>query len=123
MSMGGLSSAALVVAINLAYDAGMVLVTTSGSHFSGRPMPGPIVYPARSRRVLAACGVMADGRAYADRDDGTRQGSHGPPSKRPTAIGAYTPNVPWAQIDFFFQAEDGIRGGTVTGVQTCALPI
>src|SRR5689334_10664065 len=25
--------------------------------------------------------------------------------------------------DFFFQAEDGIRVGTVTGVQTCALPI
>src|SRR5438876_7897669 len=24
---------------------------------------------------------------------------------------------------FFFQAEDGIRGGRVTGVQTCALPI
>src|SRR5207245_2045066 len=24
---------------------------------------------------------------------------------------------------FFFQAEDGIRGATVTGVQTCALPI
>src|SRR6516164_8092812 len=23
---------------------------------------------------------------------------------------------------FFFQAEDGIRDGTVTGVQTCALP-
>src|SRR6266481_1039205 len=23
----------------------------------------------------------------------------------------------------FFRAEDGIRGGTVTGVQTCALPI
>src|SRR6266567_5190752 len=26
-------------------------------------------------------------------------------------------------IDFFFQAEDGIRDLTVTGVQTCALPI
>src|SRR5438309_11820001 len=26
-------------------------------------------------------------------------------------------------IVFFFQAEDGIRDGTVTGVQTCALPI
>src|SRR5690606_39341498 len=25
--------------------------------------------------------------------------------------------------DFFFQAEDGIRGFHVTGVQTCALPI
>src|SRR5215510_15726649 len=24
---------------------------------------------------------------------------------------------------FFFQAEDGIRGGHVSGVQTCALPI
>src|SRR5690348_17937086 len=24
---------------------------------------------------------------------------------------------------FFFQADDGIRGGRVTGVQTCALPI
>src|SRR2546430_17423903 len=33
----------------------------------------------------------------------------------------------WSYIDiflfFFFQAEDGIRDLTVTGVQTCALPI
>src|SRR5690348_3030719 len=27
------------------------------------------------------------------------------------------------QVGFFFQAEDGIRDGRVTGVQTCALPI
>src|SRR5439155_8656708 len=27
------------------------------------------------------------------------------------------------QSSFFFQAEDGIRDGHVTGVQTCALPI
>src|SRR5215813_9052865 len=26
-------------------------------------------------------------------------------------------------LDFFFQAEDGIRDADVTGVQTCALPI
>src|SRR5690625_5459691 len=26
-------------------------------------------------------------------------------------------------VSFFFQAEDGIRDGHVTGVQTCALPI
>src|SRR5437588_1150111 len=26
-------------------------------------------------------------------------------------------------ISFFFQADDGIRGHCVTGVQTCALPI
>src|SRR5439155_19035791 len=29
----------------------------------------------------------------------------------------------WSRFRFFFQAEDGIRGGHVTGVQTCALPI
>src|SRR5439155_15163844 len=28
-----------------------------------------------------------------------------------------------AWLFFFFQAEDGIRDGHVTGVQTCALPI
>src|SRR5437870_8976047 len=29
----------------------------------------------------------------------------------------------WSGFFFFFQAEDGIRDGHVTGVQTCALPI
>src|SRR2546430_4341111 len=29
----------------------------------------------------------------------------------------------WLFVVFFFQAEDGIRDLTVTGVQTCALPI
>src|SRR5207245_8059355 len=28
-----------------------------------------------------------------------------------------------SSVFFFFQAEDGIRDATVTGVQTCALPI
>src|SRR6266542_6256325 len=40
-------------------------------------------------------------------------------------ISPYTPPdqaLPQYQ-DFFFQAEDGIRDATVTGVQTCALPI
>src|SRR2546430_17601377 len=32
-------------------------------------------------------------------------------------------NTIWENIAFFFQAEDGIRDLTVTGVQTCALPI
>src|SRR5438093_11567581 len=29
----------------------------------------------------------------------------------------------WLALSFFFQAEDGIRDWSVTGVQTCALPI
>src|SRR2546427_8015467 len=40
----------------------------------------------------------------------------------------YTSNSCWKSVSvvlcvFFFQAEDGIRDLTVTGVQTCALPI
>src|SRR5690625_5393647 len=31
--------------------------------------------------------------------------------------------LPFMFFFFFFQAEDGIRDGHVTGVQTCALPI
>src|SRR5439155_7026940 len=32
-------------------------------------------------------------------------------------------NADFIIVIFFFQAEDGIRAGHVTGVQTCALPI
>lgn len=99
MSMGGLSSAALVDAINQAYEAGLVMVTAAGNNFAGTPTPRSIVFPARYKRVLAACGLMANGRAYAGLDAGTMQGCYGPATKMTTALGAYTPNVPWAVID------------------------
>src|SRR2546430_1239679 len=38
-----------------------------------------------------------------------------------TSLGQFSSRV--QQTYFFFQAEDGIRDLTVTGVQTCALPI
>lgn len=98
MSMGGLSSQALADAVNLAYESGLVMVTAAGNNFAGAPTPKTVVYPARFRRVLAACGVMADGRPYANLALGTMQGNFGPPTKMETALGAYTPNVPWAQI-------------------------
>lgn len=99
MSMGGLSSEALVDVINLAYEDGLVMVTAGGNNVAWVPSPKSIVFPARYKRVLAACGVMADGRAYAGLGAGTMQGNYGPAEKMDTAIGAYTPNVPWAQID------------------------
>src|SRR5438876_115485 len=37
--------------------------------------------------------------------------------------GSYGLSSTTARAFFFFQAEDGIRDGRVTGVQTCALPI
>ncbi|MGX8007565.1 S8 family serine peptidase [Mesorhizobium sp. ORM8.1] len=97
MSMGGLASQALVDAVNLAYDHGLVMVTAAGNNFT--LTPSSIVYPARYNRVLAACGVMGDGRAYSGLALNTMQGNYGPPSKMATALGAYTPNVPWAEIE------------------------
>src|SRR5439155_12711495 len=43
------------------------------------------------------------------------------PSKTAAPISMYCAGV--RSFFFFFQAEDGIRDGHVTGVQTCALPI
>lgn len=97
MSMGGLSSDALVDAVNVAYESGVFMVAAAGNSYSWIPSPTSIVFPARYRRVLAACGVMADGRAYWGLDFGTMQGNHGPPSKMETALGAYAPNIAWAE--------------------------
>jgi hypothetical protein len=98
MSMGGLSSSALVDAVNAAYEAGIVLVTAGGNNLSFIPSPKSIVFPARYRRVIAACGVMGDGRAYDGLTIGTMQGNYGPAEKMKTALGGYTPNVPWAEM-------------------------
>src|SRR5687767_14819814 len=38
-------------------------------------------------------------------------------------MGTKTEHIKFAAVGIFFQAEDGIRGKLVTGVQTCALPI
>lgn len=73
------------------------MVTAAGNNFANAPTRN-IVYPARFRRVVAACGVMADGRAYADLGLGLMAGNYGPPQKMETAIAAATPNLPWARI-------------------------
>src|SRR5437763_9781412 len=54
----------------------------------------------------------------------TSGGSDPPPplgiaSSTPFGTGRHLP----VRVSFFFQAEDGIRDTSVTGVQTCALPI
>src|SRR5687768_14614716 len=42
---------------------------------------------------------------------------------RKKLVGLAESNAIPYKLDFFFQAEDGIRDVAVTGVQTCALPI
>jgi hypothetical protein len=96
MSMGGLPSSAWADAVNAAYEAGIVIVCAAGNNFGGFPTSS-IVYPARFRRVIAACGVMANDAPYFNLPPFTMQGCVGPRSKMATAIAAYTPNIPWAR--------------------------
>jgi hypothetical protein len=95
MSMGGLASEAWADVVNQAYEAGVVLVTAAGNNFG---VPKAIVYPARFHRVIAACGVMADGSPYVA-GPGTMSGNFGPDSKMKTALATYTPNIPWAEVN------------------------
>lgn len=101
MSMGGLASSALADAINLCYEDGIVLVTAAGNFLETLAgvlsSPRSIVYPARMRRVLAATGVMADGRPYFGGGMTAMQGCHGPDSKMETAVAGWTPNIPWPE--------------------------
>lgn len=97
MSMGGLPSQAWADAVNALYEAGVFVVTAAGNNFGNLPVRS-IVYPARFRRVVAACGVMADNQPYADLDLLEMAGNYGPPEKMNTALSAYTPNIPWAKL-------------------------
>jgi Subtilase family len=97
LSMGGLASFAWADAVNALYDQGVFIVAAAGNNHRNLPTRN-IVFPARFRRVVAACGVMADGRPYADLDGGRMAGNYGPPSKMTTAMAAYTPNLPWPRF-------------------------
>jgi hypothetical protein len=97
LSMGGLPSRAWTEAINEAYLAGVCIVAAAGNNVNGI-VTRHIVYPARYRRVIAVCGVMADGRPYVHLEGlTTLEGNFGPESSMKVAIAAYTPNIPWAR--------------------------
>lgn len=100
MSMGGLPSAAWATAVNEAYLAGICIIAAAGNNFSALGGAWPTrftVYPARFNRVIAACGIMADGTPYFGRPAGQMQGNFGPASKMGTALAAYSPNISWAE--------------------------
>ncbi|MEX2501495.1 MAG: S8 family serine peptidase [Trueperaceae bacterium] len=95
LSMGGLPSRVWRETVDDAYLRGMCLVAAAGNNVAGLPTRH-VVYPARYGRVIAACGVMADGRPYDGLHGLTMQGNHGPASVMTSALAASTPNVPWA---------------------------
>ncbi len=97
MSMGGLASQAWAEAVNALYDLGVFIVTAAGNNFGNLPTHN-IVFPARFKRVVAACGAMANGQPYADLPLTEMAGNYGPESKMPTALAGFTPNTPWARL-------------------------
>lgn len=98
LSMGGLPSRAWSEAINEAYLKGICVVAAAGNNVNGLPTRH-VVYPARYRRVIAVCGVMADGRPYAGLEGvSTLEGNFGPDSTMKAAIAAFTPNIPWPRF-------------------------
>lgn len=97
ISMGGLPSRAWNEAVNEAYEAGVCIVAAAGNNINGAPTRH-VVYPARYRRVIAACGVMADGSPYTSLKGLTLEGNWGPDNSMTAAIATYTPNIPWAMF-------------------------
>lgn len=98
MSMGGVPSSAWADAVDFAYLSGVVMCCAAGNNFGGLPIRH-IVYPARFPRVVAVCGVMADGRPYNRLPRRIMQGNWGPKRKmKSSTLSAYTPNMPWAEL-------------------------
>jgi len=118
ISMGGIPSRAWATAVNRAYEAGVAIFAAAGNRFGPSP-PTSIVYPARFGRVVAVCGVTADGSPYY-RSGFHRhmQGCFGPASKMPTALAAPTPNTPWAVMGC--NGRVGFGGGTSSATPQAA---
>jgi subtilisin family serine protease len=111
MSMGGVASRAWADVVNEAYEKGIFIVTAAGNNFRKLPTR-TLVYPARFKRVVAACGVTYDYSPYhkpKDQDSfEIMEGNYGPDALMHTAIAAFTPNVPWAT--YKYDEMVGIRG-------------
>ena len=95
LSMGGAPSASWASAVNAAYNAGITIVSAAGNNFNGLPTRH-VIYPARFKRVIAACGVTYDMEPYFTLKPGEMQGCFGPKRHMKKALAAFTPNMPWA---------------------------
>jgi hypothetical protein len=98
ISMGGIPTRRWAHAVNLAYEAGVTIIAAAGNNIRDGFPSREIVFPARFKRVIAVCGATADKTPYFKRGLNEMQGNFGPANKMNTAIAAYTPNTPWAEM-------------------------
>lgn len=128
MSMGGLASKLWAEKVNAAYEAGIVMVTAAGNNLGGHFPTHRVIYPSRFNRVLTACGVTYDNTPYYNDEYGLKvmMGNWGPEAVMYKAVGAYTPNVPWARMmpaGGFSRAGAGTSSATPQIAATAALYI
>lgn len=97
ISMGGAASGPWADLVNQAYEKGVCIVAAAGNGKPGGFPTRNIVFPARFKRVIAACGAMANRAPYKDLN-GLMEGNFGPASKMATAMAAFTPNIGWAKL-------------------------
>lgn len=98
ISMGGVPARSWATAVNRAYENGVCIVAAAGNRIGPLP-PANLVWPARFKRVIAACGATFDKTPYSI--PGLHRHMHGcfgPKRAMKTAMAAYTPNIPWAKI-------------------------
>jgi hypothetical protein len=98
ISMGDLPTRRWASAVNAAYEAGTAIFAAAGNNIRDGFPTRETVWPARFNRVVSVCGATADKNPYFKRGFDGMQGNFGPEDKMHTAIAAYTPNMPWAEI-------------------------
>jgi hypothetical protein len=98
ISMGGLPARRWAHAVNAAYEAGVAIFAAAGNNIRDGFPTRETVWPARFTRVVGVCGATADKSPYFKRGFNGMQGNFGPEDKMDTAIAAYTPNTPWAEM-------------------------
>jgi hypothetical protein len=98
ISMGGLPSRRWAYAVNAAYGLLSAVFAAAGNNIRDGFPTRETVWPARFNRVVAVCGATADKGPYYERGFDGMQGNFGPAAKMETAIAAYTPNAPWAEM-------------------------
>jgi hypothetical protein len=98
ISMGGVPSRRWAHAVNAAYEAGVAIFAAAGNNVRDGLPTRETVWPARFNRVVGVCGATATKDPYFKSGFNGMQGNFGPEDKMHTAIAAYTPNTPWAEM-------------------------
>lgn len=98
ISMGGVPTQLWADTVNKAYERGMCIFAAAGNRIGPAP-PATLIYPARFNRVVAVCGFTSDKTPYfLSGSHRQMHGCFGPASAMKTAMAAFTPNTPWADM-------------------------